>query len=142
MDKREKLERFNRLAEGTLQDTLGIRVTGIDGEAVLGEMDVNERTVQPFGYLHGGASAAFAETLGSYGANLNVDFPRDRCLGVGLSCNHLQGVMKGARVFGRAEPLRIGRTIQVWQVEVRNGADELVCDARLTTITVRGRDGE
>ena len=140
MDREKLLQHFNTLAAGTLQSSLGIKITGLDGDCVLGEMPVDERTVQPLGYLHGGASAAFAETLGSYGANLHVNFPEDRCLGVELSCSHLRGAACGGRVFGRAEPLRIGRSLQVWRIEISDESGEKVCEARLTTMTLRGRD--
>ncbi len=132
----EHLGRLNSMAGKSMQSTLGIRVTGVDGNCILGEMAVDERTTQPFGVLHGGASAAFAETLASYGANMQVDFPKEHCVGVELNCSYLHSVRTGETVYGRAKPIKIGKRLQVWQVDITNAESRVVTRARVTLMKV------
>ncbi|AGA33330.1 ComA operon protein 2 [Thioalkalivibrio nitratireducens DSM 14787] len=128
------LDAVNQANRNTLMDALGIRVTAVDDDALYGTLPVDERTRQPFGFLHGGASVALAETLGSIAANLAAD-PGCVCMGVEVNANHLKAVRSGV-VTGCARPQQIGRSIQVWDVRLENERQERVCVARLT-IAVR-----
>ncbi|AHE98272.1 hotdog fold thioesterase [Thioalkalivibrio paradoxus] len=130
------LDALNQANRNTLMDALGIRVTAIDDDALYGTLPVDERTRQPFGFLHGGASVALAETLGSIAANLAAD-PGCVCMGVEVNANHLKAVRSGV-VTGCARPLQIGRSIQVWDIRLENEQQELVCVARIT-VAVRER---
>jgi len=97
-------------------------------------MPVDQRTVQPFGLLHGGASVVLAETLGSLAANLAV--PQDKvCVGLEVNANHLRSVKSGI-VTGTATALHIGYTTQIWSIEIKNVRDQLVCISRLTIAVI------
>lgn len=133
------LEELKKRSTGTLAESLGMEITGIDGQSVLGRMPVDKRTFQISGLLHGGASAALAETLGSIGANLQVDFPREQCVGVEINANHLKSVSSGF-VHGVASPVKIGRRLQVWDIRIMNDDNELVCVSRLTVAVVGKKD--
>jgi 1,4-dihydroxy-2-naphthoyl-CoA hydrolase len=99
---------------------------------------VDERTRQPYGLLHGGASVALAETLGSTGANLCVDSERFLCVGQEINANHLRSAKSG-RVIGTARPVHIGGRSQVWGIEIVNEAGALVCISRLTMAVIERR---
>ena len=119
--------------------TLGIEITDFGNKYISGKMPVDERTKQPFGLLHGGASAAFAETLGSMGAGNQVDLRQYSVVGIELNSSHLKAVKSGW-VFGKAMPIRIGRTIQVWDINITNEKDEAVCKSRLTLAVIKKND--
>ena len=118
---------------------LGIEITDLGDEYISGKMPVDERTKQPFGLLHGGASAAFAETLGSIGAGNQVNLEQYSVVGIELNSSHLKAVKSGW-VYGRATPIRIGRTIQVWDINITNEKDEAVCKSRLTLAVIKKND--
>ena len=115
----------------TMMAHLGIAITEVGEDFVRGTMPVDARTHQPFGLLHGGASVALAETLGSFGAMMTVDETTHFCVGQEINANHLRGVKDGV-VTGTARPIHMGGTSQVWAVEIRNAKDQLVCISRLT----------
>lgn len=121
----------NSLLPGTLMEALGMRVTEIDSDRVVGTMPVDERTRQPFGLLHGGASAALAETLASIGANAALDPGEARAVGLEINANHLRAVTDGV-VTGTARPLHLGRTTQVWEVRITDDRQRLACVSRVT----------
>jgi 1,4-dihydroxy-2-naphthoyl-CoA hydrolase len=132
------LERMEQVAEGTLVATLGIRFVELREDALVGSMPVDTRTVQPFGLLHGGASVALAETLGSMAGHMTVDDDH-RVVGLEINANHLRAVRAGL-VTGVARPLHLGRSTQVWEIRISDEADTLVCVSRLTLAVVkRGR---
>ena len=139
MDKENVLELINDGSKGTMVSTLGIEITDLGDEYISGKMPVDERTKQPFGLLHGGASAAFAETLGSIGAGSQVDLEQYSVVGIELNSSHLKAV-KGGWVYGNAMPIRIGRTIQVWDIKITNEKDEAVCKSRLTLAIIKKND--
>ena len=139
MDKESVLELINDGSKGTMVSTLGIEITDLGDEYISGKMPVDERTKQPFGLLHGGASAAFAETLGSIGAGSQVDLEQYSVVGIELNSSHLKAVKSGW-VYGRAMPIRIGRTIQVWDINITNEKDEAVCKSRLTLAVIKKND--
>jgi 1,4-dihydroxy-2-naphthoyl-CoA hydrolase len=132
------LERMTQVAEGTLVETLGIQFVELRDDALVGSMPVDTRTVQPFGLLHGGASVALAETLGSMAGQMTVD-DEHMVVGLEINANHLRAVRAGL-VTGVARPLHLGRSTQVWEIRITDEADTLVCVSRLTLAVVkRGR---
>lgn len=126
------LEQLNTLNKDTLGENLGIVFTAIGSDFVQAKMPVDNRTVQPYRILHGGASLALAETLGSVAAQSTVGFDRP-CVGVEINANHLKSVSQGF-VHGTAKPIRIGKTIQVWNIEIVDDYDNLICVSRLTVM--------
>jgi 1,4-dihydroxy-2-naphthoyl-CoA hydrolase len=115
----------------TLVGHLGIEMTEIGDDYIKARMPVDQRTVQPMGLLHGGASLALAETLGSVGAFLCVDPAKFNVVGLEINANHVRAVRDGW-VSGTARPLHRGRTTQLWEIRITDGADKLVCISRLT----------
>jgi len=111
---------------------LGIRVTEIGADHVAGELTVDERHVQPFGVVHGGVSVVLAETLGSLASMMACE-PGFTAVGLEVNANHLRPVPKGDTLRGRCTPVRIGRSVQVWNIELRRGDGQLSCVSRLTT---------
>jgi 1,4-dihydroxy-2-naphthoyl-CoA hydrolase len=114
---------------------LGIEFTEIGEDFIRGTMPVDARTHQPFGLLHGGASVALAETLGSMGANMCVDSSRYLCVGQEINANHLKSVRSG-RVTGTARPLHVGKRSQVWSIDIVDDSGALVCVSRLTVAVI------
>jgi len=104
-------------------------------------MPVDERTKQPFGLLHGGASVALAETLGSIGASMCVEPAKFLCVGQEINANHVRAVSSGL-VTGTARPLHIGGRTHVWSIEIVNEAGKLVCVSRLTMAVIRAENRE
>ena len=102
-------------------------------------MPVDERTKQPFGLLHGGASVALAETLGSIGAGMQIDHSSQSVVGIEINANHLKSVKSGW-VFGTATAIRIGRKIQVWEIDIKDKNDNYVCKSRLTLAVIEKND--
>ena len=129
------LETLNAGGAGTLMGPLGIEFTEIGEDFIRGTMPVDARTHQPFGLLHGGASVALAETLGSMGANMCVDSSRYLCVGQEINANHLKSVRSG-HVTGTARPLHVGMRSQVWSIEIVNDSGALVCVSRLTVAVI------
>jgi 1,4-dihydroxy-2-naphthoyl-CoA hydrolase len=136
----QTLETLNTLSAGTMARPLGIVFTEIGEDFIRGTMPVDDRTRQPLGLLHGGASVALAETLGSTGANLCVDDSR-LCLGQEINANHVRSARSGT-VTGTARPLHIGGRSQVWSIDIVDEAGALVCISRLTmAVLTRPRSG-
>lgn len=131
------LDALNQNNHNTLMEALGIRVTAVEDDALYGTLPVDERTRQPFGFLHGGASVALAETLGSIAANLAAE-PGHVAMGLEINANHVKAVRSGL-VTGCARPLQIGRSFQVWDVRLATEQRELVCAARLTVAVREAR---
>ena len=128
------LTALNALSENTLNAHLGIEYTEIGDDYIKAVMPVDHRTHQPFGVLHGGASAVLAETIGSLAGYLTVDEDKI-CVGVELNASHLRSVTEGM-VTGIAKVVRIGRTLQVWQIDITDQADRLICSSRLTVSVI------
>lgn len=110
---------------------LGMEFTEVGPDFLRGRMPVDDRTHQPYGILHGGASVALAETLGSFGAMLCVDQDKYRCVGQEINANHIRAVVSGF-VIGTARPVHIGRRSHVWEIRITDERDKLVCISRLT----------
>lgn len=121
--------------KGTMVEHLGIEVTELGDDFVRGTMPVDDRTKQPFGILHGGASVALAETLASYGGYLTIDPERYHVVGVEINANHLQ-IAKSGIVTGKCSPIKRGRSTQVWQTEITDEDDELICVSRITLMVL------
>lgn len=134
----QSVESLNAEAAGTLVRTLGILFTEIGADYIRGTMPVDERTRQPFGLLHGGASVALAETLGSMGSNMCVDRSREQCVGQEINANHLRP-MRSGQVTGTARPLHLGARSHVWSIEIVNESGARVCVSRLTMAVVQRR---
>jgi 1,4-dihydroxy-2-naphthoyl-CoA hydrolase len=132
-------ELLTELGNSSMPGYLGIRITEIGNDYVRGTMPVNAHTHQPFGLLHGGASVALAETLGSLGSMLCIDAPRFMAVGQEINANHVRGVATGT-VTGTARPYHLGRSSHVWNIEIRNEAEQLVCVSRLTLAIIESRD--
>ena len=135
MDKQEKIQRVNDSIQNTMTSTIGIEITDIGDDFICGKMPVDERTTQPFGLLHGGASVALAETLGSIGGGIKVYSNNETVVGIEINANHLKSVRDGW-VYGKATPIRIGKKIQVWNIEITNEDDDLICVSRLTLAVI------
>ena len=122
----------NRKIQVGIERVLGIRITAIGPDFICGEMPVDERTQQPFGVLHGGASIVLAETLGSWGSYLVAsDDPAARVAGIEVSGSHVWTVRSGL-VRGVARPIRLGRSLHFWRIDVHDEHDRLCCSAKLT----------
>jgi len=118
---------------------IGIELKVLTPEKVVATMPVDERTRQPFGLLHGGASAALAETVASLGALLNIDAESQAAFGVEINANHLKGKAEGT-VTATATPLHRGRTIHVWEIRIEDEEARLICASRCTIAIVNRRD--
>jgi 1,4-dihydroxy-2-naphthoyl-CoA hydrolase len=125
------LEAVRLRGKNTMVEHLGIEITELGDDFLKGTMPVDNRTVQPMRILHGGASVALAETLGSLAANLIVDPEKKYCVGLDINANHIRAAKSG-RVTGVAKPLHIGSTTQVWSIEIKDEDSRLVCISRLT----------
>jgi 1,4-dihydroxy-2-naphthoyl-CoA hydrolase len=132
------LETANAWSRRTLMQALGIRITEIGDDFLRGTMPVDDRTRQPYGILHGGASVALAETLGSTAAMLCCGDGR-AAVGLDINANHLRAVREGL-VTGTARAVHVGRSTQVWEIRIEDDAGKLVCIARLTMAVVPGED--
>ena len=131
------LDQLNALSRNTLMEPLGIVFTELGADYLRATMPVDARTHQPYGLLHGGASAALAETLGSTAAGLCVG-EDEGVVGIEINANHLRGAREGV-VTGTARPLHVGRSTQVWEMKIENEAGDLVCISRLTLAVIRRR---
>ena len=131
------LATFDRWSENTMMRAIGIRITEIGEDFLRGTMPVDARTHQPYGILHGGASVALAETLGSTAAMLCCE-DGFATVGLEINANHIRAVRSGI-VTGTARPLHIGRSTQVWEIRIENEAGQLTCVSRLTMAVVPQR---
>lgn len=125
------LEQLNTQRRPSMVDHLGIKFTSIGEDFLEGKMPVDHRTIQPYGLLHGGASVALAETLGSVAASLTLDLEKQVCVGLEINANHLKSVKEG-QVKGVAKPVHLGKSTQVWEIKIYNEAEQLCCISRIT----------
>lgn len=132
------LARLNGWSANTMMEALGIRITAVGDDWLQGTMPVDARTHQPYGLLHGGASVALAETLGSTAAMLTLDPKQELAVGLDINANHVRGVRAGT-VTGTARVLHIGRTTQVWEIRIENEDGALVCISRITMAVIAAR---
>ena len=132
---KEQCDIFNSRLVGTMNHMLGIRFLPTDDESVLGEMPINENTVQYFGILHGGAALAMAETLAGAGS-LAIVGEYARICGLQVSGNHIGMSATEGKVIGKATPIHIGRTTHIWNVEVRGEDGRLLSTERVTNMVL------
>ncbi len=132
------LDELQRLNTGSLAGHLDIRFTEIGPDYLRGTMPVDERTRQPFGLLHGGASVSLAETLGSVAANCCVDGPKFYCVGQEINANQLRSARSG-QVTGTARPVHLGSRSQVWDIRIEDEQGRLTCVSRLTMSVLESR---
>ncbi len=125
------LEEINLRARQSLSDHLAIEFVAIGDNTLSASMPVDPTTMQPMGVLHGGATCALAETVGSAAANYCVDQSLFVCVGMEINVNHIKSV-RGGRVIGKASPLHLGKTTQVWDIQIRTEQGVLVAVSRLT----------
>ena len=135
MNKNKTLQKLNDFQKNTITELLGIEITDFGPDYFCGKMPVDHRTVQPYGLLHGGASAVLAESLGSIAGGMKVNRDTQTVVGVEINCNHLRSARDGW-VYGKATPVKIGRKIQVWNIEIKNEDDKLVAVSRLTLAVI------
>jgi 1,4-dihydroxy-2-naphthoyl-CoA hydrolase len=134
-DNRAYLEAIRANGTKNLADTLGIVIRELTEQRVIATMPVDERTRQPFGILHGGASVALAETIASLGGTMNVDLERFSVVGVEINANHIRAKKDGI-VTGTGTPIHVGRSTQVWEVRIVDEGQRTVCVSRCTLAVV------
>lgn len=125
------LDQLNEIGKGTMGEYLGMEFTEIGPDYIRMMMPVDHRTRQPYGLLHGGASAALAETVGSIASALIIDQEKQICVGMEINANHVRGIRSGY-VHAIAKPLHIGATSHVWDIRITDDDHKLVCVSRLT----------
>jgi len=133
-----QINELNKLSDNTMSKLLDIQFTGIGENYIKAIMPVCANTHQPYGLLHGGASAALAETVGSVASWLTIDREQQICMGIEINCNHIRGKKDGI-VTATAEPLHIGATTHVWDIKIRDEQEKLVCVSRLTVAIMQKR---
>jgi 1,4-dihydroxy-2-naphthoyl-CoA hydrolase len=125
------VEAANKHGVDTLIGHVGIEIFEIGDDYVKARMPVDQRTKQPAGVLHGGASVVLAETLASWGASFAVDQSKHHCVGMEINANHVRAVASG-HVVGTARPIHLGRSSHIWEVRITDERDKLVCISRVT----------
>ncbi len=127
---------LNSLNNDTMGENLGIEFTEAGDDYLTARMPVDRRTVQPYRLLHGGVSVALAETLGSVASTLCIeDLSKKMAVGLEVNANHLRPARKGF-VFGKVTPIRVGRTVHVWHIEISDEQQRAICVSRLTVAIV------
>lgn len=129
------LDQLTAMVRGTMVEHIGIEFTGLTDDTLTARMPVDARTRQPFGILHGGASIALAETLGSVASTLVADPAQNRVVGIEVNGNHLRAVSEGW-VIGTCRPIHVGRSTHVWEIRIATEDDRPVCVSRLTVLVV------
>ena len=125
------IEMLNKKFNNNMTEFLGIEYTEIGPDYIKGKMPVCDKTKQPMGLLHGGASVVFAESLGSLASNLAVDQNNQYCVGLEVNANHIKSAKEGY-VYGHAKALHFGKKTHIWQINIINEKQQLVCTSRLT----------
>jgi 1,4-dihydroxy-2-naphthoyl-CoA hydrolase len=129
------IDEVREFQHGTMGEHLGIEIVDIGPDYLEARMPVDHRTMQPDRILHGGASVALAETLGSVGGSMCVDREHSQIVGQEINANHLRPAM-GGTVLGRARPIHLGRRSQVWSIEITDDDRRLICVSRLTIAVI------
>jgi len=132
------VEQLNKLSVNNLVGHLGIEFTEVGEDYLCASMPVDHRTHQPMGLLHGGASVALAETLGSVAATCCVDLNTQYCVGLEINANHIKSAREGL-VIGRVTPIHIGKKTHVWEIRITNTENELICVSRITMAVIDKR---
>ncbi|MFT3945424.1 MAG: hotdog fold thioesterase [Agriterribacter sp.] len=135
------LEQLLNSSKGTLAEHLGILFSETGDNYIKATMPVDHRTKQPYGLLHGGASVALAETLGSVASSLVIDPDKSLCVGLEINANHMRAVKEGL-VTGTATPIHLGSSTHVWEIKIHDEKGKLVCISRLTVAILKKREFE
>ncbi len=135
-NKNIKLTDLLPLGKGTMGEYIGIEWTEIGPDFLKARMPVDHRTIQPYGLLHGGASCALAETLGSVASALVIDPSTFICVGIEINANHIRSARSGF-VHGIATPIHIGSSTHVWDIRLHNEEEKLICVSRLTVAILK-----
>ena len=130
------IEKIAPISKNTLGEHIGMQFSEIGEDYLKATMPVDHRTHQPYGLLHGGASAALAETLGSVSSALVIDQEKFICVGIEINANHVRGVKSGT-VEGTCTPIHIGSTTHVWDIRIHDERNKLVCVSRLTVAILK-----
>jgi 1,4-dihydroxy-2-naphthoyl-CoA hydrolase len=130
-DKKLSIEKLKPLGSNTMGAHLGIEWVEVGENYLKAKMPVDHRTIQPYGLLHGGASCALAETIGSVASAMVVDHSKFYCVGLEINANHIRSAREGF-VTGIALPLHLGSTTHVWDIKIYDEKEKLVCVSRLT----------
>ena len=138
-DKNLSVEKLKPLGLGTMAEYLDIEWVGVGDDFLKARLPVNQKTIQPYGLLHGGASCVLAETIGSVGSAMVIDHSKYYCVGLEINANHIKGVRKGY-VTGVATPLHLGSTTHVWDIRIYDESEKLACISRLTVIIIPRKD--
>ncbi|HNP23771.1 MAG TPA: hotdog fold thioesterase [Panacibacter sp.] len=138
-NKEQTLAGFDHWNKHTMGEHLGMRYIEIGDDYLKATMPVDHRTRQPYGLLHGGASAALAETLGSVASALVIDPRKFMCVGIEINANHVRGVKEGI-VTGTCTPIHIGASTHVWDIRIHDERNKLVCISRLTVAILKKKD--
>jgi 1,4-dihydroxy-2-naphthoyl-CoA hydrolase len=134
-----QLSDFAHWGKNTLGEHLGMQFTEVGDNYLKATMPVDKRTHQPYGLLHGGASVALAETIGSVASALIINPEKMMCVGLEINANHVRGVSEGL-VTGIATPLHLGGSTHVWDIKIYDDNERLVCVSRLTVAILKKRD--
>ena len=134
-DKTITLEKIKDFGRDSMAGFLGMEWTAIGDDFLQISMLINERTTQPYGIMHGGASCALAETVGSVASALVIDLDKFYCVGLEINANHLKSVTHGI-VTGKSTPLHLGKTTHVWDIKIHDESQKLVCVSRLTVAII------
>ena len=135
MSKKVLLSILNKNVKNTLIDTLDIKFVDVGEDFLVASMPVNPKVYQPDKILHGGATAALAETVGSAASSVLLKKGNKIVRGIELSINHLKSVKSG-EIFAKAKAVHSGRTMQLWNIKITNDNDEIISIAKLTTLTL------
>ncbi len=130
------IDELNDMRKNTLAEVLDIRFTEVGHYYLQATMPVNSTTHQPYGLLHGGASAALAETVGSVASAMCIDPETQMCVGVEINCNHVRAKREGI-VTAIVRPLHVGATMHVWDIKIQDEQEKLVCVSRLTVSVLK-----
>jgi 1,4-dihydroxy-2-naphthoyl-CoA hydrolase len=130
-NKSVELSMLHAIMPGTMGAHLQMETVELGPDFLTIRMPVDHRTHQPYGLLHGGASCALAETVGSIASHLVIDFEKFNCVGIEINANHVRGIKSGW-VYGKAIPLHLGNSTHVWDIKITDESDRLICVSRLT----------
>lgn len=131
----ELLAIAHKMNKNTMMEVLGVEYLEVGDGSIVAKMPVDHRTHQPVGLLHGGASAALVETLGSMGSAMMVDPKEYNVTGIEVNCNHVRGVREGY-VIAKAKIIHRGKTTHLWVVDIFNEQNELVATGKLTVLII------
>jgi len=126
-----EINKVNQMSQNTMLSAIGIEFTELGEDYIKATMPVDHRTHQPMGLLHGGASAALAETLGSFASHLVVDSSKFNCVGLEINANHIRPKTEGI-VTGIAKSIHLGSKTHIWEIKIEDERGKLICISRLT----------